>query len=118
RMPSEMKIQGGTGKVILRKLLYGMAPKELFQRPKAGFGIPLREWVTGPLRPWAESLIDEQRLTSEGYFDSQQVHARWKEILAGTRYSAFSVWTVMMFQAWLAEFNDAARSSRSRRLAT
>jgi asparagine synthase (glutamine-hydrolysing) len=118
RIPPEMKIRGSTGKVILRKLLYGMAPKELFDRPKAGFGIPLREWVTGPLRPWAESLIDEQRLKSEGYFDSQLIHARWKEILTGTRYSAFSVWTVMMFQAWLADFNRTSRPSQTCRLAS
>jgi asparagine synthase (glutamine-hydrolysing) len=103
RIPLAMKINRGTGKQILRKLLYREAPRELFERPKAGFGIPVGEWVRGPLRDWAEDLLDARSLKSGGWFDADVVRARWDQHLGGGRDSTQAVWAILMFQAWLRE---------------
>ena len=101
RIPVGMKIRDGQGKWILRQLLYREAPRELFERPKTGFGIPVGAWLRGPLRPWAEALLDEARLTREGYFDAARIRQRWKQHLNGRRDSTQALWAVLMFQAWL-----------------
>jgi asparagine synthase (glutamine-hydrolysing) len=103
RIPIEMKIRGGRGKLILRKLLYREAPAELFERPKAGFGIPVGEWIKGPLRPWAEDLLDPARMKSDGWFDAERIQRRWQQHLRGSRDSSIALWAVLMFQAWLRE---------------
>jgi asparagine synthase (glutamine-hydrolysing) len=103
RIPIQMKISNGKGKQILRKLLYREAPAELFERPKTGFGIPVGEWVRGPLRDWAENLLDERRLREGGFFDPLQVRRRWAEHLARKRDASQTLWAVLMFQAWLDE---------------
>jgi asparagine synthase (glutamine-hydrolysing) len=100
RIPIKMKISGGKGKQILRRLLYREAPERLFDRPKAGFGIPVGDWIKGPMRPWAEHLLDETRLRSEGFFNAAQVRQRWDDHLAGRRDGTFSLWAILMFQAW------------------
>jgi asparagine synthase (glutamine-hydrolysing) len=102
RIPLRMKIGGGKGKLILRRLLYREAPERLFERPKAGFGIPVGEWIKGPLRPWAEELLDETRLRQEGFFDAARIRRRWQEHLAGKREAATTLWPILMFQAWKA----------------
>ena len=101
RIPIEMKIRGGTGKQILRQMLYREAPRALFERPKAGFGIPVGEWIKGPLRDWAENLLDARRLRSEGWLDAARVEQRWREHLSGERDSTGALWSVLMFEAWL-----------------
>jgi asparagine synthase (glutamine-hydrolysing) len=103
RIPVTMKINGGKGKQIVRKLLYGMAPASLFERPKAGFGIPIGEWLRGSLRPWAEHLLDRSRMEGEGYFNADAVQRRWQQHLRGERDGTPALWAVLMFQAWLAE---------------
>jgi asparagine synthase (glutamine-hydrolysing) len=103
RIPLSMKIDGGTGKLILRRLLYKHAPEKLFDRPKAGFAVPVGEWIKGPLRPWAEALLDPARLEGDGFFDPAVVRQRWESHLAGRKDSTQALWTVLMFQAWLAE---------------
>lgn len=103
RIPQSMKIRGRRGKHILRRLLYREAPRDLFERPKAGFAIPVGEWVKGPLRPWAEELLDRRRMAEEGWFDPAIVHRRWQDHLAGRRDSTPALWAVLMFQAWLRE---------------
>jgi asparagine synthase (glutamine-hydrolysing) len=103
RIPIDLKISGGEGKRILRKLLYREAPRELFERPKAGFAIPVGEWLKGPLRSWAEELLDEGRLAREGWFDAGAVRARWRDHLSGRRDSRAAIWAILMFQAWLDE---------------
>lgn len=102
-IPLSLKISGEQGKVVLRKLLYQEAPRELFDRPKAGFAVPVGDWLRGPLRPWAEGLLDERRMKNEGWFDAAVVHRRWHDHLAGRRESTPAIWAVLMFQAWLDE---------------
>jgi asparagine synthase (glutamine-hydrolysing) len=101
RMPVTMKIRGGTGKHVLREMLYREAPRQLFDRPKAGFGIPVGEWIKGPLRGWTEELLDPGRLRAEGWFDADAILQRWNEHLSGTRDSTAALWPVLMFQAWI-----------------
>jgi asparagine synthase (glutamine-hydrolysing) len=101
RLPLNMKIRGNTGKWALRQLLYKHVPKELIERPKAGFAIPIGQWLRGPLRDWAESLINEQRLMSEGYLRSAPISKAWAEHLSGRRDHTAKIWSVLMFQAWL-----------------
>jgi asparagine synthase (glutamine-hydrolysing) len=101
RIPIAMKLRSDGGKHILRQLLYRDVPKELFDRPKAGFAIPVGEWLRGPLRDWAENLLDPGRLAQEGWFDAAAIRRRWDDHLAGRRDSTHAIWAVLMFQAWL-----------------
>lgn len=103
RIPLELKVRGSVGKHILRELLYREAPRALFERPKAGFAIPVGEWLKGPLRPWAEDLLDPRRMKIEGWFDPKIVQERWQQHLRGERDSTAALWAVLMFQGWLAE---------------
>ena len=109
RLPLHMKIRGNEGKWALRQVLYRHVPRELIERPKAGFGIPVGQWLRGPLRDWAESLLDAQRLQAEGFFHPAPIRARWAEHLAGQRDHTTSLWAVLMFQAWLAEQEQGVR---------
>lgn len=101
RLPLNMKIRGNAGKWALRQLLYKHVPKELIERPKAGFAIPIGQWLRGPLRDWAESFINEQRLMSEGYLRPAPISKAWAEHLSGQRDHTAKIWSVLMFQAWL-----------------
>ncbi len=101
RLPLEMKIKNGEGKWALRQILYRYVPKILIERPKQGFGIPLGDWLRGPLRDWAENLLDPIRLKQEGFLRHEPIHEKWTEHLAGVRNWQHSLWTVLMFQAWL-----------------
>tara|TARA_B110000008_G_scaffold273078_1_gene306767 strand:- start:1522 stop:3582 length:2061 start_codon:yes stop_codon:yes gene_type:complete len=101
QLPLGMKIKDGQGKWPLRQVLYKHVPRKLIERPKAGFGIPVGQWLRGPLRAWAENLLDENRLNSEGYFYSAPIHKKWGEHLSGRRDHTASLWAVLMFQAWL-----------------
>jgi asparagine synthase (glutamine-hydrolysing) len=100
RIPLSMKIRNGKGKHILRELLYRHAPRKLFDRPKAGFAIPIGEWLRGPLKDWAEDLLDPHRLAEEGWFDPVLVRKRWDAHLSGRRDSTPALWAILMFQAW------------------
>ena len=103
RLPMSMKVRGDTGKWALREVLYRHVPRSLIERPKAGFGIPVGEWLRGPLRAWAESLLDPSRLKSEGYLKSAPVCRVWRDHLSGRRDWSPRLWTILMFQAWLEE---------------
>jgi asparagine synthase (glutamine-hydrolysing) len=101
RIPLRMKICGNIGKFVLRQLLGRNLAPELFERPKSGFAIPVGQWLKGPLRPWAEELLDSDRLALDGWLDAATVHRRWRQHLSGERDSTAAIWTILMFQAWL-----------------
>jgi asparagine synthase (glutamine-hydrolysing) len=99
-LPRRFKMRDGVTKWALRQVLYRRVPRELIDRPKMGFGLPLAEWLRGPLRDWAENLLDEQRLEREGVFRAAPIRERWRAHLEGMDWS-YSLWTVLMAQAWL-----------------
>lgn len=101
KLPLHMKVRGHIGKWALRQVLYKYVPKELIERPKAGFAIPIGKWLRDPLREWAENLISESRLRSEGYLHPETVRRIWAEHLSGHRDHTAKLWAVLMFQAWL-----------------
>lgn len=100
RLPLERKVQGGVGKLVIRDVLARHVPRALFERPKRGFGVPLGAWLRGPLRDWAEALLDERRLRDDGYLDPKPIRARWAEHLAGVRDWQASLWVILQWQAW------------------
>jgi asparagine synthase (glutamine-hydrolysing) len=101
RLPLALKLRDGTGKWILRQVLDRYVPRSLVERPKSGFAIPLAAWLRGPLRGWAEELLDENRLVREGWLDAGRVRQQWRQHLRGAGDHEHRLWTVLMFQAWL-----------------
>ena len=104
-------MRGGKGKWLLREVLARYVPRELFERPKMGFDIPLHAWLRGPLRAWAEEELSEGRLRRDGIFDPRPIRAKWEEHLSGRRNWLTHLWPVLMFQAWRA--NEALPIARS-----
>jgi asparagine synthase (glutamine-hydrolysing) len=101
RLPLHMKIRKGVSKWALRQVLYKRVPKELIERPKAGFAIPIGQWLRGPLREWAEALLNPSRLKAEGYLHPEPITKVWQEHLSGHYDHTPKLWSVLMFQAWL-----------------
>jgi asparagine synthase (glutamine-hydrolysing) len=108
RLPLSVKVDGSKGKMIVRDILARYVPREIFERPKTGFTVPMGAWLRGPLRDWAESLLSERRLRSEGYLEPSLVRSRWEEHLAGTRDWHYALWIVLMWQAWLERYRPTA----------
>ena len=104
QIPLSMKIRNGQGKWLLRQVLYKYVPRDLIERPKMGFGVPLDAWLRGPLREWCENLLDENRLNKEGFFDAAMIRAKWTEHLSGQRNWQYYLWDILMFQTWLDEY--------------
>jgi asparagine synthase (glutamine-hydrolysing) len=101
RLPFDLKIRDGQTKWILRELLYRHVPRELIERPKMGFGVPIGEWLRGPLRDWAEALLDERRLRREGFFRPEPIRRLWEAHSSGRIDEQYRLWVVLMFQSWL-----------------
>jgi asparagine synthase (glutamine-hydrolysing) len=100
RIDPGLKIRGGNGKHILKELLATKVPRDLFDRPKAGFAVPVGEWIKGPLRDWAEDLLDPAKLAEGGLLDPDAIRRRWECHLDGREDATPALWSVLMFQAW------------------
>ncbi|MBU0911565.1 MAG: asparagine synthase (glutamine-hydrolyzing) [Gammaproteobacteria bacterium] len=99
-MPQHLKMNQGVTKDCLRKILYKYVPQQLIERPKAGFAVPIAEWLRGPLKDWAEQLIQPERLAKEGIFEPQQIATLWQEHQSGKRNWQYHLWDILMFQSW------------------
>jgi asparagine synthase (glutamine-hydrolysing) len=102
-LPLNLKIRNGKGKWILQELLSKYVPSELVDRPKMGFGVPLDNWLRGPLLDWSQNLLDPTKLRNQGYFDAEVVLQKWNEHLSSKRDWQHHLWNILMFQAWLEE---------------
>ncbi len=101
RLPLDTKINNGETKWPIRQVLYKYVPKVLIERPKAGFAIPVGQWIRGPLREWAADLLNEERIRREGYFNPELVQQLWQQHLSGKYDWTPRLWAILMFQAWL-----------------
>lgn len=104
RLPMAMKIRGSTSKWALRQILFKHVPRELIERPKAGFGMPIGHWLRGPLRSWANDLLDPVLMQSQGYLRPEPIQRLWRQHLSGRFDHTTRLWTVLMWQAWLEEW--------------
>ena len=100
QLPLTMKIRNGTKKWCLRELLYKRVPKNLIERPKMGFGVPIGDWLRGPLRDWAEYLLEENRIIQSGYFQNSEIQKKWREHVSGDRNWHYYLWDILMFESW------------------
>lgn len=108
RLPRRQCLRGGAGKWLLRQVLYRHVPKELIERPKMGFGVPIAEWLRGPLRAWAEDLLSPEALGASNLVDARPVRAAWATHLSGRRNLQYGLWNVLMLQAWHRRWGVAA----------
>ena len=104
RLPMAMKIRGGQGKWALRQILYKHVPPALIERPKAGFGIPIGQWLRGPLRAWAEDLLEPGLMNRQGYLWPEPIQILWRQHLSGRFDHTSKLWSVLMWQAWITEW--------------
>ena len=99
-LPQKYKMNNGVSKLALREVLYNYVPKNMIERPKMGFGVPLGDWLRGPLKSWAEELISEDRIRKEGLLNYDLIKDKWDDHMSGKRNWAYHIWDVLMFQSW------------------
>ncbi len=101
KLPLSLKIRSGEGKWLMKKILYQYVPKKLLDRPKAGFALPLGDWLRGPLKYWADTLLDKRLIDEQGFLNSTNIEKIWNQHLSGKYDWTSKLWTILMFQAWL-----------------
>jgi len=114
RLPSSLHLRDGKGKWLLRQILEKRVPRRLFDRPKTGFGVPIGEWLRGPLREWAEDLLDERKLRATGLIDPGPVRALWQRHLAGSTNGQYLLWPVLMLISWMDVYSGANHVANGR----
>jgi asparagine synthase (glutamine-hydrolysing) len=102
-LPLHMKVRNGVTKWALRQVLYKYVPQKLIERPKMGFGVPIDQWLRGPLKEWAFDLLNSERLQKEGYLNYKLINQKWEMHQSGKYNCQQFLWNVLMFQAWLVE---------------
>ena len=99
-LPRNFRIHNNNGKRILREILYKYVPQNLIDRPKQGFGMPVNEWLRGPLKEWADDLFSKSKLPADGILDGDQVRLIWDQHISGSRNWEYKLWPVLMWQQW------------------
>jgi asparagine synthase (glutamine-hydrolysing) len=111
RIPPHMKVRDGRGKWLVRQVLCQHVPANLVDRPKTGFGIPIDEWLRGPLKSWASDLLSPARLRAQNLFNAERVGTRLAEHMSSRRNHGYWLWNVLMAQAWHDEWCADASGS-------
>jgi len=101
KLPLSIRMEHGKRKILLKKILSRFIPQKLIKRPKSGFAIPLDSWLRGPLKEWAQSLINESTLKNNEFLDSQKVQTLWKQHQSKRYNYQNQLWAILMFQAWV-----------------
>jgi asparagine synthase (glutamine-hydrolysing) len=107
QLPLRFKARNHQNKWLLRQVLYRYVPPALVERPKMGFGVPIGVWLRGPLRDWAEALLDAHRLRQEGFLRPEPIRKVWADHLSGHCNEQHRLWAVLMFQAWLEQWSQS-----------
>jgi asparagine synthase (glutamine-hydrolysing) len=113
RVPMALKVRGGQGKLLLRRVLHRYLPKALFERPKQGFNVPIGPWLRGPLRAWAQDLLDPSRIRRDGLLDVHWIKTCWQEHQSKQRDRSRELWAILMVQAWLDAMRRPPSSPRT-----
>jgi asparagine synthase (glutamine-hydrolysing) len=103
QIPQPLKLKKTQSKWILRQILYKYIPKKLVERPKVGFGVPIDSWLRGPLKDWAQALLDKTKLKNQGFFNPDSISIKWTEHLSGKKNWQYEIWSILMFQEWLSK---------------
>jgi len=103
QIPQPLKLKKTQSKWILRQILYKYIPKKLVERPKVGFGVPIDSWLRGPLKDWAQALLDKTKLRNQGFFNPDSINIKWTEHLSGKKNWQYEIWSILMFQEWLSK---------------
>jgi asparagine synthase (glutamine-hydrolysing) len=104
RLPRTLKLRDGVGKWILRQVLYRHLPRELVERPKMGFSVPIDDWLRGPLRSWGADILSPDGLRQRGLLDPAPVARAWDALQEGQQAAGPALWAVLMFESWRARW--------------
>ena len=103
-LPPSYKFREGQSKWPLRRILHKHVPRSLIDRPKGGFGVPVADWLRGPLREWADDLLSPASLAKDGLLVPDPIVRTWQQHRSGTHNWENRLWIVLMFQAWCAHY--------------